>query len=103
MNITGLDALIFGVDDVAGCSQYLIDYGLGPVRANADGGRFEALDGTAVVLARTGDPSLPPALSTGCMLRKTVFGVADDATLQAIATELRKDREVKQLADGSLE
>jgi catechol 2,3-dioxygenase-like lactoylglutathione lyase family enzyme len=37
------------------------------------------------------------------MLRKTVFGVADHATLQAIATELRMDREVKRLADGSLE
>jgi catechol 2,3-dioxygenase-like lactoylglutathione lyase family enzyme len=103
MNITGLDALIFGVDDIPGCSQYLIDYGLSAVGANADGGRFEALDGTAVVLARSDDPSLPPALSTGCMLRKTVFGVADETTLQAIAAELRKDREVKQLADGSLE
>jgi catechol 2,3-dioxygenase-like lactoylglutathione lyase family enzyme len=103
MNIIGLDALIFAADDIAGCSQYLIDYGLSPVGANEDGGRFEALDGTAVVLSRANDPALPTALATGCMLRKTVFGVADNATLQAIATELRTDREVKLLADGSLE
>jgi hypothetical protein len=30
MNIIGPDALIFGVDDVAACTQYLIDYGLKP-------------------------------------------------------------------------
>ncbi len=103
MNIIGLDALIFGVDDIAGCSQYLIDYGLSPIGANADGGRFEALDGTAGVLARADDAALPAGLATGCMLRKTVFGVADNATLQAIATELRTDREVMLLADGSLQ
>jgi hypothetical protein len=31
MNIIGPDALVFGVDDVAACRQYLIDYGLVPV------------------------------------------------------------------------
>ena len=39
MNILGPDALVFGVDDVAACTQYLTDYGLKPVGS----GRFEAL------------------------------------------------------------
>lgn len=103
MNIIGPDALVFGVDDVAACTQYLIDYGLDPVGVSATGGRFEALDGTAVVLARQDDPALPPSLGTSSMLRKTVYGVADQATLDAIATELRKDREVRKLPDGSIE
>jgi len=99
MNIIGPDALVFGVDDVAACSQYLIDYGL----KDAGGGRFEALDGTAIVIAHRDDPALPSDLGTASMLRKTVYGVADAATLQAIADELGRDREVKRLADGSLE
>lgn len=99
MNIIGPDALVFGVDDVAACSQYLTDYGLAPV----GGGRFEALDGTAIVIAHKDDAALPPGLGTASMLRKTVYGVADAATLQAIAEELGRDREVKRLADGSLE
>jgi hypothetical protein len=99
MNIIGPDALVFGVDDVAACSQYLTDYGLAPV----GGGRFEALDGTAIVIAHHDDPALPPGLGTASLLRKTVYGVADAATLQAIAEELGRDREVKRLADGSLE
>lgn len=103
MNIIGLDVLVFGVDDVVGCTQYLTDYGLEPVGAGSSGGRFEALDGTAVVIAHRDEATLPPALPTGSMLRKTIYGVADQATLDAIAEELGKDREVKRLADGSLE
>ncbi len=90
MNILGLDALVFGVDDLAACRQYLIDYGL----AEAGPGRFEALDGTAIVIRAKDDPSLPPSLGTASLLRETVYGVADAATLDAIETELRRDREV---------
>ena len=99
MNFIGPDALVFGVVVVAACSLYLTDYGLAPV----GGGRFEALDGTAIVIAHKDDAALPPGLGTASMLRKTVYGVADAATLQAIAEELGRDREVKRLADGSLE
>lgn len=99
MNITGLEGLVFGVDDLAACTQYLADYGLRAV----GGGRFEALDGTAIVLADKNDPALPPGLGTSSMLRKTIYGVADAGTAQAIASELSKDREVKHLPDGSIE
>lgn len=99
MNIIGLDALVFGVDDIGAASQYLRDYGL----IDAGGGRFEALDGTAVVIAPENDPSLPKAPTPGCRLRKTLMGVADTATIEAIATELAKDREVQRLPDGSIE
>jgi len=103
MNILGPDCLVFGVDDVAACSQYLIDYGLQPVGVTPQGGRFEALDGTAIEIAHQGDPRLPPAMGTASMLRKTIYGVADQATVDAIAAELMRDREVRRLADGSIE
>lgn len=97
MNIIGPDALVFGVDDLAACRQYLIDYGL----TAAAGDRFEALDGTAVVIRAKDDPSLPPGLDTASMLRETVYGVGDAATLDAIERELRRDREVTR-RDGVL-
>ncbi|MBA2960490.1 MULTISPECIES: VOC family protein [Ramlibacter] len=99
MNIIGPDALVFGVDDIAACAQYLTEYGLQPV----GGGRFEALDGTAIVIAAKDDATLPAGLGTASMLRKTIYGCADQATVDAIAQELRKDRDVKQLADGAIE
>ena len=103
MNIIGLDALVFGVNDLAACTQYLGDYGLEPVGVGADGGRFEALDGTAVVLARADDAGLPPRLSPSCQLRKTVYGVDNAATLDAIERELARDRPVQRLPDGSVQ
>jgi catechol 2,3-dioxygenase-like lactoylglutathione lyase family enzyme len=92
MKIIGLDALVFGVEDLDACRQYLLDYGL----AEAKPGRFEALDGTAIIIAHKDDPTLPPSLATASMLRETVYGVADEATLDAIETELRRDREVSR-------
>lgn len=103
MNILGPDSLVFGVDDLAACIQFFTDYGLTPVGVDATGGRFEAVDGTSIVVAHRDDPSLPPPMETGTMLRKTIYGVADRATLEAIADELGRDREVKHLADGSIE
>jgi hypothetical protein len=41
MNIIGPDELLFGVDDVAACTQYLSDYGLTPVDVGPAGGRFD--------------------------------------------------------------
>lgn len=99
MNILGPDALVFGVDDVPACEQYLLDYGLDLAKP----GCFAAMDGTYIQVLARDDASLPPPLPTGSMLRKTVYGVADQATLDAIAAELGKDRDVKTLADGSLE
>ena len=103
MNILGPDSLVFGVDDVAACIQYFTDYGLTPVDVSDAGGRFEAVDGTSIVIARRDDASLPAPMETGTMLRKTIYGVADRQSLDAIADELGRDREVKRLADGSIE
>jgi len=103
MNIVGPDSLLFGVDDVADCVRYLTDYGLEPVGVTEAGGRFVAMDGTFVEIRHKSDASLPPPMDTSSMLRKTCYGVADGATLKAIAAELGKDREVKTLSDGSLE
>jgi len=103
MNIVGLEAIVFAVEDIASCTTFLTDYGLIPVDVTEAGGRFEALDGTAVVLAHTSDTSLPASIGNGCMMRKTVMGVADQETIEAITAELSKDREVRKLADGSIE
>ncbi|WP_020655790.1 VOC family protein [Massilia niastensis] len=99
MNITGLDTLVFAVDEVDATATYLLDYGLLPAGA----GRFEALDGTAIVIAQRDDPQLPRPLASGNALRKTIYGVPDAAALDAIAAELLTDREVRRLPDGSIE
>jgi catechol 2,3-dioxygenase-like lactoylglutathione lyase family enzyme len=96
MNIIGLDELVFGVDDMDGCAQYLLDYGLRRVDIGPQRGRFEALDGTAIVIHRAGDLERPPSI------HETVYGVSDSAALERIGAELSRDREVRRAADGSL-
>jgi catechol 2,3-dioxygenase-like lactoylglutathione lyase family enzyme len=102
MKIIGLDALVFGVDDVATCSRYLCDYGLKAVDVNAAGGRFEALDGTSIMLRKANDPGLPKPMEANTTLREIVYGVVDESTLGDIERELRRDREVIVLNDGAI-
>jgi catechol 2,3-dioxygenase-like lactoylglutathione lyase family enzyme len=103
MNIIGPDAVAFGVDDVAGCREYLIAYGLSPVDVDETGGMFEALDGTGIIIRRRDDSRLPAPLETANMLRQTIYGVADQATVEAIGEELSRDRQVQRHDDGSIE
>ena len=99
MNIIGLQYLVFGVDDVDACRQYMLDYGLSAV---GDGSRLEALDGTAVIILDKDDPTLPAPMGTASTLRETVYAVTDEQALLAIEQELRKDRDVSRGADGVL-
>ena len=102
MNIIGLDALVFGVDDIQACSDFLRDYGLQPVDVDSRGGRFEALDGTAVIIRSADDASLPAAIGPAPSIRETVYGVVCAADLDAIADELGRDRPVTRDANGVL-
>ncbi|MEK8029061.1 VOC family protein [Pseudaquabacterium rugosum] len=105
MNILGLDSLVFGVDDLDGARRYLLDYGLDEASwTPGAGGRFEALDGTAIVVRHADDPTLPPlppGAHTPC-LRETVYGVDSADTLASLAAELQRDRRVVGGEDGSV-
>lgn len=103
MNIIGPDFLVFGVDDLKACCDYFTAYGLEALEAGEQGATFVALDGTGIVLRQRSDPSLPPPLPTGTLLRQQVYGVRSAADLDAIEAELAKDRRVTRLADGALE
>lgn len=103
MNIVGVDYLVFGAEDVAATEQFARDFGLSEAGGIGLGKAFVALDGTGIVVADKNDPALPPAMESGNQLRKVIWGVQDFSGLEAVADELGKDREVKRLADGSIE
>lgn len=103
MNIIGPDYLVFGVDDIAACTEYLTAFGLKAVDVSDKGGLFEALDGTGIIVRRKDDPALPAPLPTATLLRQQVYGVRDASDIAAIEAELGKDRKVQRLADGSIE
>ena len=103
MNIIGPDSLTFGVDDVAGATEFLEDYGLAVRDRSAQAARLCALDDTGISVYHRDDAGLPAAFRPGNSLRLTTYGVRDAATIAAIAAELGKDRELIARADGSIQ
>jgi catechol 2,3-dioxygenase-like lactoylglutathione lyase family enzyme len=103
MRIIGPDSLVFGVPNPKECHQYLLDYGLKQTDASAGpGGSYEALDGTGITFYEADDDRLPPPLPTKNSLRQIVWGCVDQAAVDEVAAELKKDREVIEQADGSI-
>lgn len=72
MRIIGPDELVFGVDDLTACRQFLIDYGLDEQAWDEAGGTFVALDNTAARLRARGDVCLSQCLSA---LRLCLYGM----------------------------
>lgn len=102
MQILGLEALVFGAEDMRAAQSYLVDYGLYERDTGASGGTYEAADGTAIILRHANDTSLPPANAPSPNIRETIYGVPNKSVLDDIAAELTKDRDVKIDADGSI-
>lgn len=101
MKIIGPDSLVFGVDDLETCSRFLQAYGLIKTENGNAGSTFSALDGTSLIIRKSGDASLPAAMAPAPTCRETIYGVVDKASLEAIGAELSKDRAVT-LTDGVL-
>jgi catechol 2,3-dioxygenase-like lactoylglutathione lyase family enzyme len=55
-----------------------------------------------VTLRHASNPTLPPPTSAKSLLRETIYGVDTEASVDAIAAELGKDREVARAPDGSI-
>ncbi|WP_404478479.1 VOC family protein [Novosphingobium sp. BL-52-GroH] len=103
MRIVGVEALVFGVEDIAECVRCCQDFGLDLVPSSAASAPvLTALDGSSVQIKRLDDPSLPAIDIPGPTLRQVIWGVQDSETLDLIAAELGKDRDTA-LVDGLLQ
>jgi hypothetical protein len=51
-NIEGIDRITYGVDDLAACSRFFLDWGLTLVRETADSLDFETLKGSGVFVCK---------------------------------------------------
>jgi catechol 2,3-dioxygenase-like lactoylglutathione lyase family enzyme len=103
MPIVGLEAVVYGVDEVDTSARFLADFGLETRDTGAAGATLAvAGEGTRVELRKASDSSLPAAVEAGPTLREIVWAVSDKAALQQIAAELTRDRKVAEDADGNL-
>jgi catechol 2,3-dioxygenase-like lactoylglutathione lyase family enzyme len=100
MSIVGLDEATLTAESVEEGRRYLLDYGL--IEAPADGGHplFLAQDNTGIRVAPVNAADLPPSVTQGPNVREIVWGVDNAATLDRLAQDLSRDREVQW--DGNL-
>ena len=103
MPIVGLEAVVYGVDDIDTAARFLADFGLERRDSGAAGATLAvAGEGTRVELRKMADAALPGAVELGPTLREIVWAVSDNAALQQVAAELTRDRKVTEDADGRL-
>lgn len=89
MNIVGIEALVFGVTDTKDAARFLNDFGLKKGQSDVAGAElYLTQDQSRLYVHDAMDASLPKAIEDGSTLREVVWGVADDASLEALAQRL---------------
>ncbi len=102
MALLGIESVVYGVDDLETSLRFYDDFGLERAATDEGGAVYRLAEGSSFVLRRADDPRLPPAFLPGQGPREVVWGVDSQASLDAVASELRRDREVRVDPDGTL-
>jgi hypothetical protein len=74
MEISGLESLAYGVEDMATCIRFNQDFGLELVESGSKGAMFQTVEGATIVLRDINDRGLPKAVTPGARLRRVVWG-----------------------------
>jgi len=88
MGISGIDAVVFGVADMAEARRFLDDWGVTPVSASPGELVYATQDGGEVIVRPQNTPGLPPAIEPGNTVREVIWGTPDQAALDAVLARL---------------
>lgn len=100
MAILRIERVVYGVTDLETCARFFDDFGLD--RAAVPRTVFRTRTGQEIELRAHDDPDLPDAVEAPPTLREVVWGVDSPDSLDALAKELGRDRELRTAADGSV-
>ncbi|MFT8464389.1 VOC family protein [Acetobacter persici] len=81
MALCGIDAVIFGVQDMEAALRFVRDWGLHEKSVMSDQIIFETRDGCEVIVKPVDAPDLPAAIEAGNTVREVVWGAQDQAAL----------------------
>ena len=101
MSITGIDRVTFGVEDVAACRPFFLDFGLKLLTETANSLDFETLNGCEVRIRHKDDASLPPAIEAGSTAREVIWSAESDADLEQLRPLMKSAPGFRE-ADGIL-
>ncbi len=100
MALMGIDAVVFGVADMAEARRFLDDWGVSQVSAAADKLVYRTRDGAEVIVKPADAPDLPAPIESGNTVREVVWGAADEAELSKTLEALRGLPSFRTGADG---
>src|ERR1700744_4072146 len=100
MSLQGIDAVVFGVADMAEAKRFLDDWGVTPVSATEDKLVYRTRDGAEVIVRPKDAPDLPPAIEPGNTVREVIWGAATAAALDKSLETLRTVDSFRTGADG---
>ncbi len=89
MSLNGIDAVIFGVADMAEAKRFLDDWGVIPVSAAADKLVYKTRDGAQAIVRPKDAPDLSPAIESGNTVREVIWGAANQQELDKTLAALR--------------
>jgi len=102
LSITGISALVYGVDDIGICTRFFEDFGLTIERRDDEHASFRLPEGSTIQIRSQDDPALPETRMVGSGVREVVWGVDSQESLDGLAAGLAKDHELKTDADGTV-
>lgn len=101
MSIIGIEAVTFGVKNIAKSKKFLTDWGLKVQKFGAYGADYACVDGSEVKIRAFDSRSLPSPIQAGSTVREVTWGVEKKKDLKKLAQELSRDRKLKIFEDGS--
>lgn len=101
MAIIGIETLLYGVNDVAECTRYFVDFGLPLLERSDTHAHFRLDEGSNVIIRHIDDPAIPKSRLAGIGVCETIWGVDRPDSLDRLVRELGRDREIRFDADGT--
>jgi hypothetical protein len=100
--IIGIESLVYGAEDVAESVRFFKDFGLVFLGSNDGAESFRLPEGSSLVIRQSSDSRLPASSMIGPGVREVIWGVDSPQSLEVLARELSKDREMHRDADGTV-
>jgi len=101
MPINGIETIVWATTDLPAATTFFTDFGLPLWSSDDDQTHFRLEEGSNVLLRRADDPRLQASCLEGPGVREVIWGVDSAATLETMARDLARDREVRFDADGT--
>jgi catechol 2,3-dioxygenase-like lactoylglutathione lyase family enzyme len=98
--LSGIDAVIFGVTDMAEAKRFLDDWGVTQISVDADRLVYETRDGAQVIVRPIDAPDLPAPIEAGNTVREVIWGADNAQELDKTLAQLKASGGVETGADG---